>query len=140
MKRWLRWHEGDFIILIFAIALVLLWIFHAQARDNGQWATDNDISQWIRSLMQPDNPMISCCGDADAYWADSFKVKDGQTIATITDTRDDDPLGRPHRPFGTEFAIPDYKMKWDAGNPTGHGWLFLSYDGQVYCYVTPGGV
>jgi hypothetical protein len=31
-------------------------------------------------------------------------------------------------------------MKWDAGNPTGHGVIFIGVGGQVYCYVTPGGV
>ena len=24
--------------------------------------------------MQPDVPFMSCCGEADAYWADSFEV------------------------------------------------------------------
>jgi hypothetical protein len=27
-------------------------------------------------------------------------------------------------------------MKWDEGNPTGHG--IIGGNGQVYCYVTPG--
>jgi hypothetical protein len=27
-------------------------------------------------------------------------------------------------------------MKWDAGNPTGHGIIFIGPQGQVYCYVT----
>ena len=31
-------------------------------------------------------------------------------------------------------------MKWDEGNPTGHGIIFIGTGGQVYCYVTPGGV
>ena len=31
-------------------------------------------------------------------------------------------------------------MKWDDGNPTGHGILFLQVGtNQVYCYITPGG-
>ena len=28
----------------------------------------------------------------------------------------------------------------DEGNPTGHGIIFIGPAGQVYCYVTPGGV
>lgn len=90
--------------------------------------------------MQPDNPYVSCCGDADAYWADDYKVESGHVIVIITDDRPDEPLGRPHRPIGTRVVVPEKKMKWDAGNPTGHGWLFLSGGGEPYCYVTPGGV
>ena len=47
----------------------------ANARDLGQWeATDPEVRQWYQALMQPDNPAVSCCGEADAYWADSFEV------------------------------------------------------------------
>jgi hypothetical protein len=47
----------------------------ANARDLGQWeATEPHIRQWYQALMQPDNPAVSCCGEADAYWADSFEV------------------------------------------------------------------
>ena len=46
----------------------------ASARDFGQWeATDPQIREWYQALMQPDNPAVSCCGEADAYWADSSK-------------------------------------------------------------------
>jgi len=31
-------------------------------------------------------------------------------------------------------------MKWDAGNPTGHGIIRIGGQGQVDCCVTPGGV
>jgi hypothetical protein len=31
-------------------------------------------------------------------------------------------------------------MKWDKGNPTDHGIVFIGNQEQVYCYVTPGGV
>jgi hypothetical protein len=33
----------------------------------------------------------SCCGEADAYWADEIHVRDGKTFATITDDRPDEP-------------------------------------------------
>lgn len=124
------------------LAAALIWgISHALARDSGQW-TNADLAQskWVRSLMQPDNPVQSCCGDADAYWADDFTVVNGEVVVIITDDRPDEPLGRPHRDIGEKFIVPDSKMKWDSGNPTPHGWLFLSYNGRVYCYVTPGGV
>ena len=48
---------------------------------------------------------------------------------TITDDRPDEPLGRPHLDVGTEIEIPNKKLKWDKGNPTGHGIVFLSRAG-----------
>jgi hypothetical protein len=93
-----------------------------------------------RSQMQPDNPVASCCGESDAYWADEVRVRDGKVYAVITDDRPDAPLGRPHVPVGTEVEIPDHKLKFDRGNPTGHGVVFLSGTRHVWCYVQPGGV
>lgn len=125
----------------FLAALLLCLCLPAQARDNGQWGnSDPVIRQWYGSLMQPDNPVMSCCGEADGYWADSFVVENGKTIAIITDDRPDAPLGRPHIAIGTRFIVPNHKLKYDAGNPTGHGVIFIGYGGVVYCYVAPGGV
>jgi hypothetical protein len=92
-----------------------------------------------QSLMQPDIPNASYCGEADAYWADEIHVRDGKTYAT-TDDRPDEPRHRPHVDVGTEIEIPNNKLKWDKSNPTGHGVVFLSRAGYVYCYVQPGGV
>ena len=69
--------------------------------------------------MQPDNPNRRCCGLADAYWADSYEVKDDQYIAIITDERDDEPLRRPHIENGRRFVVPNSKIKWDSGNRPG---------------------
>jgi hypothetical protein len=124
----------------FAIALISASCF-AHARDNGQWEpTDAAVRAWFRNLMQPDNPMVSCCGEADAYYADSFEVKDDQYVAIITDTREDAPLGRPHIAPGTKVTVPNQKLKYDRGNPTGHGVIFVSTTLDVLCYVVPGGV
>ena len=50
----------------------------ANARDLGQWETsDTAVREWYQALMQPDVPKASCCGEADAYWADEIHVKDG---------------------------------------------------------------
>jgi hypothetical protein len=68
-------------------------------------------------------PNASCCGEADAYFADEIQ-----------------PRGRPHVDIGTEVEIPNNKLKWDRSNPTGHGVVFLSRAGYVFCYVQPGGV
>jgi hypothetical protein len=106
----------------------------ANARDNGQW---NDspplVRQWFQSLMQPDKPHMSCCGEADAFEADNFEIDGDHYVAIITD-------GKGVLAPGTRIAIPNQKMKWDKGNPTGHGIVFIGSKGEVYCYVTPGGV
>lgn len=95
---------------------------------------------WYKSLMQPDNPTTSCCGEADAYWADELHIVDGKVFVTITDDREDAPLHRPHVDVGTVIEIPDYKLKWDRGNPTGHAVVFLSRGQYVYCFVQGTGI
>jgi len=118
-------------------------IRQALGRDLGQWGGGQDqaIREWYAGLMQPDNPTSSCCGTSDAYWADEFEIEGDHYVAIVTDTREDAPLLRPHVEPGTRVPIPNTKMKWDAGNPTGHGVLFLQAGTRnVYCYVAPGGV
>jgi len=104
------------------------------ARDNGQWE-DRPVAirEWFQSLMQPDHPRVSCCGEADAFEADQFAAEDDHYVAVITD-------GKGVMPSGTRIPVPNSKMKWDQGNPTGHGIIFIGKEGQVYCYVAPGGV
>jgi hypothetical protein len=120
--------------------ILLLWIMPTQARDNGQWEnTDPVIRDWYKSLMMPDMPSAPCCAFADAYYADEVYVRDGKTYAVVTDTRPDAPLGRPHIDVGTEFYVPDHKLKWDRGNPTGHNVLFVSTSGYTYCFVQGSG-
>lgn len=136
------WRAGV-AFAVFAIALlsiVMALAAPAHARDLGQWGDqDPAIRQWFKSLMQPDNPSISCCGEADAYWADRTEVKDGKVYAIITDDRPDAPLGRPHVPVGTRIEVPAGKLKWNKGNPTGHTIIFLSTSGSVYCFVQSSG-
>lgn len=121
-------------------------------RDLGQWEdTDPAIKQWFETLMQPDNPKASCCGEADAYWCDGLHVRNGKTYCTITDDRDNVKLQRTPMRIGMEIFIPDYKLKYDRGNPTGHAIVFLSsgaadFEGDpdstgpyVYCYVQNSG-
>ena len=119
--------------------LALVMCAPALARDNGQWEGQSaHVRQWFKNLMQPDNPHVSCCGEADAYWADSFEVEGDRYVAIITDDRD--MPGRPPIAAGTKLVVPNYKMKWDEGNPTGHGVIFVGTHGQIYCYIAPGGV
>jgi hypothetical protein len=122
--------------LIAAAVFVLIagGIVIAHARDNGQWANSPaEIRQWFQGLMQPDNPVMSCCGEADAFEADSFEVEGDHYVAIITD-------GHGTIANGTRVQVPNQKMKWDKGNPTGHGIIFMGSGRQIYCYVTPGGV
>ena len=120
---------GALLVLLYSVKISV-------AHDHNQPELDG----WYKSLMQPDNPQVSCCGTADAYWCDDVFVKEGKTFCRITDDREDGPLGRPHVPLGTEVEIPDRKLKWDRGNPTGHHVVFLSSGGAVYCFVQATGV
>ena len=90
--------------------------------------------------MQPDIPSVSCCGEADAYWADLYQVDGDKYVAIITDPRPDEPLRRRHLEIGTRIVVPNHKLKFDQSNPTGHGIIFLNGGDLVYCYVAPGGV
>jgi hypothetical protein len=67
-------------------ALMLFMAGSAVSRDLGQWASvDPSVSKWFKSLMQPDNPTISCCGGAHAYYADVFETDGDRYVAIITD-------------------------------------------------------
>lgn len=130
-----------FWIGLVTVLLMIAAMFSVHARDLGQWeATAPEVREWYKSLMQPDAPTVSCCGEADAYYADETHFRAGKTYAVITDDRPDEPRGRPHIAIGTEVEVPDSKLKWDRSNPTGHGVVFMSRVGYVFCYVQPGGV
>lgn len=115
----------------------------ALSRDNGWADTSPKVRQWFQSLMQPDAPMVSCCGEADAYESDDYTVDGDVIVAVVTDERGDTfPNGvtRPHIEPGTKIRVPAGKVKWDQGNPTGHGYIFIGASGSLYCYIAPGGV
>jgi hypothetical protein len=119
------------ILLLF---ILLLFSPAATARDSGQWGSQpTAVRQWFQALMQPDNPTSSCCGEADAFEADSFEVDGDQYVAIITN-------GKGEIPEGSRITVPNRKIKWDRGNPTGHGIIFIGSFGDVLCYVPPGGV
>ena len=122
------------------VVVALLASTTVNARDLGQWddPANADLKRWYQDLKQPDNPAVSCCGEADAYWADAFEAtSDGQYVAIITDPRDDEPLGRRHRDIGTRIVVPKNKIKWNEGNPVGHGIIFLNRADSVFCYLPP---
>lgn len=140
-----KWNEppdkGDWLLGFFIFAVIVFCMFsYAWPHDAGQWQDiDPAVSAWFRELKMPDIPTASCCGEADAYWCDDYHYKDGKAYCTIDDDRDDVKLMRAPMPVGTEIEIPDYKLKWDRGNPTGHAIVFLSRAKYVYCYVQGGG-
>lgn len=124
-----------------AFLLLMFFSTPALSRDNGQWVNaDPKIREWYEGLKRPDAPQYSCCGEADAYWCDDISVRSGKTYCKITDDRPDKPLGRPHIPMGTEFEIPNAKLKYDEGNPTGHAVLFVNSNGLVWCFVQGTGI
>lgn len=93
---------------------------------------------WYKSLMQPDNPAIPCCGKADAYWCDDYYARGDKAYCKITDDRVVE--GRPPIPVGTEVEIPSYKLKYDRGNPTGHSVAFITRSLYVLCFVQGTGI
>jgi hypothetical protein len=144
---------GDIVclsrIIIVTLILAEIWTC-AHARDNGQWENvDPEVRNWYSSLRQPDQPSVSCCGNADAYWCDDYYARDGMAYCKITDDRADAELGRPHIEIGTEIQIPERKLKWGEHdpqrgdrvprNPTGHSVVFMGYAQTVYCFVQGGG-
>jgi hypothetical protein len=126
------------IVLALLVAFYALFFWSAMTRAHDAHNPEHD--EWYRSLMQPDNPAASCCGLADAYWADKIIVRGTKTFVVIEDDRDDAMLGRPHIPNGTEVYVPNHKLKWDAGNPTGHGVIFMRGADTVFCYVQASGI
>jgi hypothetical protein len=95
--------------------------------------TDPVVSAWYKTLTQPDHPELSCCGEADAFEADSFEIEGDHYVAIITN-------GKGVLANGTRIPVPNAKMKSDKGNPTGHGVIFIGASGEVFCYVTPSGL
>jgi hypothetical protein len=135
LRRIARLFFAAVIIAIGAVLLLIdIGVHRAFSRPGPQWAGQpENIRQWYNSLMQPDQPYMSCCGEADAFEADTFEVSGDHYVAIITD-------GKGIIPNGTRVNVPNTKMKWDAGNPTGHGIIFIGAGGALYCYVAPGGV
>ncbi len=138
----------DFILII-ALAVAVGLAIAVHNANSHEWSSDPETSDWFHTLMQPDNPNVSCCGFADSYLADQFEVDDnGDYIAIITDERDDnipddvihpsvsdedydsDPRVRQHRAVGTRIHVPHLKVGCTKPNPTGHGVLFMPEMGK----------
>ena len=130
------------ILLYVTMGASFLLALQASARDLSQWGDQPSyIRDWFQRLRQPDSKYLSCCGEADAYEADRFEVEGDHYVAIITNGAGDPATGKSAIPNDTRILVPNNKMKWDEGNPTGHGIIFIGVaTREVYCYITPGGV
>jgi hypothetical protein len=97
--------------ILLAHMAILAIIASVLARDNGQWGDHPaNVRQWFQSLMQPDNPYMWCCGEADAFEANTFEVEDDHYIAVVTDQQSG------FRQFASDYAAGDDV----ALHPAGH--------------------
>jgi hypothetical protein len=102
----------------------------ARATDAGQWAGSSpEVQQWFRSLMQPDHPMVSCCGEADGFPVAHWEAA-GPDQKDYRVTLED----------GRTFFVLAEKAQWRYGNPTGRDILFVGSGGTVYCFVLGSGI
>lgn len=137
------------LVILFIAYLFTLHLVHAKTV--GERFLGPDESDYFATLMMPDSPGTSCCGEADVYWADDTATgPNGEVIAIVTDTRSDDrvlpdgrEIHRAHVPPGTRITVPPSKIRrHPVANPTGHTIIFLGGVGEdpatsaaiVYCY------
>lgn len=110
-----------------------------QVRYDPEWENSPPhVRQWFQDLRQPDHPRLSCCGEADSYEADLYEP-DGENYVAII-TGQGPAVDKPIIPAGTRLRVPNSKIKWDKGNPTGHGIIFVGGDYTIVCYVPPAGI
>jgi hypothetical protein len=110
-----------------------------QTRYDREWENSPPhVRQWFKNLMQPDHPRVSCCGEADSYEADLYEQDGADYIAIITGQGP--AVDKLYIPEGTRLRVPSRKIKWDDGNPTGHGIIFVGRDYTIYCYIPPAGI
>lgn len=139
-------------VLLVAVAVLILSFLISSiltpARSSDIYASP-DLSQYYESLRQPDNESMSCCGAADAYYADKVDecsaeerlvVSDCAFIAIVTDDRPDQrrlesgSINRMPIPIGTRIPVPKSKIrKHPVPNPTDHNIIFTK-NNWVYCW------
>jgi len=110
-----------------------------QIRYDPEWENNPpQVRKWFQDLRQPDHPRLSCCGEADSYEADLYEQDGDNYVAIITGQGP--AVDKPVIPVGTRLKVPNAKIKWDDGNPTGHGIIFVGGDYAIVCYVPPAGI
>ena len=150
--------ESQTKFIVFLIVLiVVLWmsITHGHAADI---YGSPDVGDYYESLKMPDTG-ISCCGEADVYYADKTDAcsleelinhPDCALIAVITDTRPDKrvlPDGRElvrlHIPVGTRIIVAKKKLRKSyTPNPIGHNIVFenSAWFPQALCWEPQSGL
>lgn len=120
---------GEFLIGVIAMTALVLFM-------NGAFA------QTFTNKPLPDSSwwgtpaIMKCCSEADAVYADEFRVNhDGTLTVTVTGTgpRNHEwavPL------LGREFTVQPWQVVNEPGNPTGRAILFIApMSNHVYCYA-----
>jgi hypothetical protein len=114
----------------YLIAVILLMPTLAMARDDGQWAKQSpEIRQWFLSVMQPENPYQSCCGEADAFDVELDGDNPDGSISTIIIN------GKGIYPDGTHVDVPRSKLQAKFGNPLDKYILFIGSGDRIYCLI-----
>lgn len=132
------WATLGLVIAVFL--MVVFWMFIASIHPPSAHAHDMDhpeLDGWYANLKQPDNPSVSCCGEADSYYCDEH-ARGAQIYCVVNDERDNEKLRRTPVPNGTEIEIPDRKLMRDP-NLAGRAIVFLSSGGIVYCFIGASG-
>ena len=95
------------------------------------------INNWYLNAQRNDyangGSLGSCCGPADAYWADVSEIKNGELYVTITDDRlVPYRIARDGQVYRVLSDVIDRKRQ---GNPTGHAIIFIGVSQTtVICY------
>ena len=131
--------------VLLTILILLSSIISVQGRAIPKYASPSE-KAWANALKQPGNPTASCCGPANAYYADKvepcthkdfLKNEDCALVAIITDTRPNEDFIPYRYPIkvGTRVIIPKDKIRrHPSANPTDHNVVFLDEDRWVYCW------
>src|SRR5713226_7683710 len=119
----------------------LLIAANAFARDGSQWdGQDSRIKEWFEHLKQPDHPRLSCCGEAEAYEADSYEVEGITTSQSSPDIAPSRTSPGSHIPAARPLQVaPDLSGGPDlSAKPTdGRQWVPTAASGD--CGHPPGG-
>ena len=121
-----------FIIYIYLFVLYILYMSIANAHEQ-----NIAFAEWMMSLHQPDNPIASCCGPADQYYAISYSASAEGFNVIIQKEIIDDIFGN-YKSLQT-ISVKEDKVIWDRVNPTGRGVLFMSSNNSVYCFIPGSG-
>jgi hypothetical protein len=138
---------------IAAVVIGVLMCVHLAAAQT-KYASP-DLSEYYTSLMQPDNPKSSCCGDGDRYFADKTEACTAEDLAIVPSCAivaiitDDGPnvfdvpdgqggtrtIKRPPIPVGTRIPVPASKVRKNPiPNPTDRNIVFTGTSLYPYCW------